>query len=133
MLISCQCNIKENITTEIKEINDEKVLEKISSLNFEIIRCYNLAFSFKGKMKNYGFWILSIFFLFYFIFLISYCCKGIKPIKDYIFNEMSKFGYMNKKSSKKDKFSIKSKKKEKKLETKKSMKIRKKLIKRKNH
>ena len=128
MLISCQCNIKENITTEIKEINDEKVLEKITSLNFEIIRCYNLAFSFKGKMKNYGFWILSIFFLFYFIFLISYCCKGIKPIKDYIFNEMSKFGYINKKSSKKDKFSIKSKKKEKKLETKKSMKTRKKLI-----
>ena len=31
MLISCQCNIKENITTEIKEINDEKVLEKIST------------------------------------------------------------------------------------------------------
>ena len=86
MLISCQCNIKENITTEIKEINDEKVLEKISSLNFEIIRCYNLAFSFKGKKKNYGFWILSIFFLFYFIFLISFSCKGIKTIKDYIFN-----------------------------------------------
>ena len=128
MLISCQCNIKENITTEIKEINDEKVLEKITSLNFEIIRCYNLVFSFKGKMKNYGFWILSIFFLFYFIFLISYCCKGIKPIKDYIFNEMTKFGYMNKKSSKQDKFSIKGKRKEKKLETKKSMKIRKKLI-----
>ena len=86
MLISCQCNIKENITTEIKEINDEKVIEKITSLNFEIIRCYNLAFSFKGKKKNYGFWILSIFFLFYFIFLISFSCKGIKPIKDYIFN-----------------------------------------------
>ena len=30
MLISCQCNIKENITTEIKEINDEKVVEKIT-------------------------------------------------------------------------------------------------------
>ena len=62
MLISCQCNIKENITTEIKEINDEKVIEKITSLNFEIIRCYNLAFSFKGKKKNYGFFIhISIF------------------------------------------------------------------------
>ena len=42
---------------------------------------------------------------------------------------MSKFGYMNKKSTKEDKFSIKGKRKEKKLETKKSMKIRKKLIK----
>ena len=128
MLISCQCNIKENITTEIKEINDEKVIEKITSLNFEIIKCFNLAFSFKGKMKNYGFWILSIFFLFYFIFLIKFSCNGIKPIKDYIFNEMTKFGYMNKKSSKHDKFSINVKRKIKSLDTKNRMKTSKKLI-----
>ena len=128
MLISCQCNIKENITTEIKEINDEKVVEKITSLNFEIIKCYNLAFSFKGKMKNYGFWIFSVFFLFYFIFLISFSCNGIRPIKDYIFNEMTKFGYMSKKSSKHDKFSIKGKRNIKRLETNNSMKTRKKLI-----
>jgi len=128
MLISCQCNIKENITTEIKEINDEKVVEKITSLNFEIIKCYNLAFSFKGKMKNYGFWIFSVFFLFYFIFLISFSCNGIRPIKDYIFNEMTKFGYMSKKSSKHDKFSIKGKRNIKRLETNNSMKNRKKLI-----
>ena len=25
-----------------------------------------------------------------------YCCKGIKPIKEYIFNEMAKYGYINK-------------------------------------
>jgi len=86
MLISCQCNIKENMTTEIKEINDEKIVEKISSLNFEIIKCYNLAFSLKGKFKNYGFWILSIFVLLYIICLIKYCCSGIKPLKEYIFN-----------------------------------------------
>ena len=70
MLISCKCNIKENVTTIVKEINDSKVVEEISSLNFEIIKCFNLAFSLKGKMKNYGFWILSIFLLFYIIFLI---------------------------------------------------------------
>ena len=119
MLISCQCNIKENITTEIKEINDEKVVEKITSLNFEIIKCYNLAFSFKGKMKNYGFWIFSVFFLFYFIFLIKFSCNGIKPIKDYIFNEMTKFGYMNKNSSlKNNNFNNNGKRKVKFIETK---------------
>ena len=91
MLISCQCNIKENITTIIQEIKEEAV-EKITSLNFEIIRCYNLVFSFKGKMKNYGFWILSIFFLLYFICLIKYACNGIQPLKEYIFNEMIKYG-----------------------------------------
>ena len=128
MLISCQCNIKENITTEIKEINDEKVVEKITSLNFEIIKCYNLAFSFKGKMKNYGFWILSAFFLFYFIFLISFSCNGIKPIKDYIFNEMIKFGYMKKNSSLKNNFNSNGKRKIKFLETKNSMKTGNKLI-----
>ena len=122
MLISCQCNIKENITIEIKEINDEKAVEKITSLNFEIIKCYNLAFSFKGKMKNYGFWILSILFLFYFIFLINYSCNGIKPIKDYIFNEMIKYGYMNKKSSIQKKFGSNGKRNVKFLETKNSMK-----------
>jgi len=129
MLVSCQCNIKENITTEIKEINDEKIVEKITSLNFEIIRCYNLVFSFKGKMKNYGFWILSIFFLFYFIFLISFSCNGIKPIKDYIFNEMTKFGYMNKNSSlKNNNFNSNGKRKVKFIETKNSTKTSKKLI-----
>ena len=93
MLISCQCNIKENITTIIQEIKEEAV-EKITSLNFEIIRCYNLVFSFKGKMKNYGFWILSVFFLIYLLFFIKYLVNGINPVKDYIFNEMTKFGYI---------------------------------------
>ena len=95
MLISCQCNIKQNITTIIKEIKEEAV-EKITSLNFEIIRCYNLVFSFKGKMGNIGFWILSIFFVIYILFFIIYICNGIKPMKDYIFNEMTKFGYIEK-------------------------------------
>ena len=95
MLIACQCDIKENITTIIKEIQEEAA-EKITSLNFEIIQCYNLVFSLKGKMKNIGFWILSAFFLIYIISLIKYCCEGIKPVKDYIFNEMTKYGYINK-------------------------------------
>ena len=95
ILIACQCDIKENITTIIKEIQEEAA-EKITSLNFEIIQCYNLVFSLKGKMKNIGFWILSAFFLIYLISLIKYSCEGIKPVKDYIFNEMTKYGYINK-------------------------------------
>ena len=110
MLISCKCNVKENITTLVKEIKEEAA-EKISSLNFEIIKCYNLAISFKGKMKNYGFWILSIFVLLYIICLINYCCSGIKPLKEYIFNEMTKFGYINKKSSIRNKLNIEKRKK----------------------
>ena len=93
MLISCQCNVKENMTTIVTEIQEEAA-EKITSLNFEIIKCYNLVFSFNGKMKNIGFWILSIFFVVYILSMIIYFYNGIKPVKDYVFNEMVKFGYM---------------------------------------
>ena len=99
MLISCKCDVKENMTTIIKEI-EEEAAEQITSLNFEIIKCYNLVFSFKGKMENIGFWILSIMFLLYIIFLIKYCYEGIKPVKDYIFYEMNKFGYIDKEGNK---------------------------------
>ena len=99
MLITCRCNIKENMTSVIKEIEGEAT-EKITSHNFEIIKCYNLILSFNGKMKNYGFWILSGIFFIYIIFLIIYCCNGVKPLKVYIFNEMAKFGYINKRNSK---------------------------------
>ena len=109
MLISCQCNVKENMTTVIKEIQEEAA-EKITSLNFEIIRCYNLVFSFEGKKKNFGFWILSIIFLLYIVSLIKYSCNGIKPIKDYIFNEMTKYGYINKEGYKNLKSNNKNKK-----------------------
>ena len=110
MLISCQCNIKENITNIVTEIKEEAA-DKITSLNFEIVKCYNLVFSFKGKMKNIGFWILSIFFVIYIISLILYFYNGIKPVKQYIFNEMHKFGYINKEQSTKIKSTKSTKKK----------------------
>ena len=110
MLISCQCNIKENITNIVTEIKEEAA-DKITSLNFEIVKCYNLVFSFKGKMKNFGFWILSIFFVIYIISLIIYFYNGIKPVKQYIFNEMHKFGYINKEQSTKIKSTKSTKKK----------------------
>ncbi len=95
MLIECKCNIKQNISTVIHEIKEEAV-DEITSLNFEIIKCYNLAFTFNGKNKNIGFWILSIFLLAHLPLLIIYFSKGIKPVEKYIFNEMENYGYINK-------------------------------------
>ena len=100
MLIECKCNIKQNISTVIHEIKEEAV-DKITSLNFEIIKCYNLAFTFKGKNKNIGFWILSIFLLAHLPLLIIYFSKGIKPVEKYIFKEMENYGYINKKQNEK--------------------------------
>ena len=100
MLIECKCNIKQNISTVIHEIKEEAV-DKITSLNFEIIKCYNLAFTFNGKNKNIGFWILSIFLLAHLPLLIIYFSKGIKPVEKYIFKEMENYGYINKKQNEK--------------------------------
>ena len=100
MLIECKCNIKQNISTVIHEIKEEAV-DKITSLNFEIIKCYNLAFTLSGKNKNIGFWILSIFLLAHLPLLIIYFSKGIKPVEKYIFKEMENYGYITKKQNEK--------------------------------
>ena len=65
---------------------------------FEIIKCYNLVFSWKNKNKNIGFWIFFFITLIHIQLYLSYFYKGIKPIKTYIFEEMKNNGYMLKNS-----------------------------------
>ena len=31
--------------------------------NFGVIKCFNLVFSFEGKLNNYGFWIFGLFII----------------------------------------------------------------------
>ena len=57
MTISCDCPVKENITTIVKPITLEKV--EGSSTNFDVFKCYNLVFSWEGKLNNIGFLILG--------------------------------------------------------------------------
>ena len=92
--ISCECKVKNNVSIVNQQINLEK--SGGSSTNFEIIKCYNLVFSLKGKMNNFGFWILGFFFVMHVPILLYYFYKGIKPVKGYIFEEMEKYGYINK-------------------------------------
>ena len=92
MTISCNCSVKDNISTVISSLNFEEV--EGSSTNFDVIKCYNLVFSLSGKLNNIGFWIFSILILAHFPFLIFYFSKGIKPVKDYILKEMKKYGYI---------------------------------------
>ena len=100
-IISCDCKVKSNVTTDIGSLNLEEA--EGSSTNFEVIKCYNLVFSLEGKADNIGFWILSFLVLAHFPILFYYFKKGVKPIKDYILKEMEEYGYIkeNKKIKKK--------------------------------
>ena len=93
MTISCDCKIKENITTIISEINLDQIKYDTTS-NFEIIKCYNIFFIL--KFNNIGFWIFTILIIFHFPLLFHYCYNGIKPVHNFVINEMIKFGYLKK-------------------------------------
>ena len=101
MIVACNCLIKENISTEISPINYQKAKEiSLMDSNIGVLKCYDLVFSFNGKLSNIGFWIFTILLIIYIIILIFYFSHGIKSIVDYIFNEMADYGYL-KKSDKK--------------------------------
>ena len=101
--VSCECKVKQNVTSIISEINMD-FIKGISSNNFEIVKCYNLVFSSNGKMKNIGFWIFSFLLASHIPFLTIYFIGGIEPVKEYLFKEMRKFGYI--KNAKNNKITI---------------------------
>ena len=92
LTISCECKVKDNISTVITPINLEH--SEGSSTNFELIKCYNLVFSSDGKLNNIGFIIFTILVSAHIPILIYYFMKGVKPVREYIINEMKKYGYI---------------------------------------
>ena len=99
-LISCDCKVKTNISTNESYMNLKQFNEINIESNFGIIKCYKLVFSLNGKINNIAFWIFTILILINFILLLYYFCKDLNKIKEYIINEMVKNGYIN--ESKKD-------------------------------
>ena len=95
-VISCNCSVKTNLSTEEANFKLEQLKDIEKSMAFEIIKCYNLVFSWKNKTKNIGFWIFLLFVFLNISFLIIYFIKGIKPIKNYIYNEMVDNRYIKK-------------------------------------
>ena len=121
MTISCNCKVKENITTIIKPLNFQKE-KKISLLdsNIGVVKCYNLVFSWKDKLINIGFWIFLILNIINIIIIIFYFSKGIEPVLKYLFDEMAKNGYLknnNNLISKNKKVTKRESKKQKSLKT----------------
>ena len=103
MTVSCDCKVKTNLTTNESSFSVEKLDNIDIDSNFALIKCYNLVFSFKGKLKNIGFWIFLILVLMHIPLLITYFYKGIKPIEQYLMGEMEKNGYIDKEENKKEK------------------------------
>ena len=109
LTIACDCKVKDNISTVVYPLNLDQIIETPSS--FEIIKCYNLVFSWDGKLKNIGFWIFLILVLAHGPLLFYYFSKGIKPIRTYVLNEMIEYGYIKDNKDKKVKVIKKSRKK----------------------
>ena len=101
MSITCDCPIQGNfssITTPL--IFNQADGGSLLDSNIGVVKCYNLVFSFKNKFSNIGFIIFTILILSYSIFFGVLIKKGIKPIINFVFNEMKKYGYLNKKDEK---------------------------------
>ena len=96
MTVSCNCKIKENITTVVSEINLDQIKYETTS-NFDIIKCYDIIFKFKLKMTNIGFWIFTILLILHFPLIFHYFYTGIQPIHNFVINEMIKYGYLTNK------------------------------------
>ena len=97
MVANCIC--KSNIFQEDENIISEKnenieflnfktskkvFLENIFSFNYEVFRCYNLAFNSKILYKNKGFYILSLMFVLQIIFVIIYMIKKLNSLKNFM-------------------------------------------------
>ena len=91
---NCNCKIKNEVNIKIDKGNFETSIESaFLDSNFGVIKCYNLVFSIKGKLNNYGFWIFCLFILAQIPSYIILFINGINPIQNYIKNEMNNKGY----------------------------------------
>ena len=92
---NCNCEVKQKISIEPEKANfASSITSAFLDSNFGVVKCYNLVFSFKGKLKNAGFWIFSIFTISHVIIYIYYSNVGLLPIKNYIKKEMKDNGYI---------------------------------------
>ena len=97
MHVYCSCEVKEEVSYELKKGNFKTFIKhKFFKSNFGVIKCYNLFFGGKGKLKNVAFWIFLIMTILHIPTYYFYFVNGINPISNYINKEMTKKGYNDK-------------------------------------
>ena len=108
MTVTCNCKVKADLNVD--DITVTLLPYQDKNANFEIIKCYNLVFSLKGKKINIGFWIFLVLVSAHIPLLIIYCYKGIKPVSEYIFQQMKIYGYIKSDNYKSKKIDVKKNK-----------------------
>ena len=105
---NCNCKVKQEVSTEKEKGNFKSyIVGAFLDSNFGVIKCFNLVFSLKGKLKNIGFWIFGIMIICHIPIYILYFLKGTtNPVLQYINKEMDKKGYAAKNRSRKKKRSV---------------------------
>ena len=82
----CSCDIKTSITPNISDIKFDKndflkSFIKINNIaNLSILKCYKVVLKLKSLIKNYGFYIISLIIIIYFIILFSFIYKGFRKL-----------------------------------------------------
>ena len=120
--IKCECSVKTYSDTTVEEPKlNEIIIDTFTKSNIGVIKCYNLVFNIKNKVKNFGFWIYTILVLLHIPTFIYYIIYNITSIQNFIFEELRKFNYVAhgsnpiKKNEKKPKEKNNKEKKNKKL------------------
>ena len=83
---TCSCDIKismpENYDIKFDKKDFLKSFIDINNFaNISILKCYKIVFQFKNLIKNYGFYILSLILLLYFITLFIFLYKSFRRLK----------------------------------------------------
>ena len=95
LIFNCNCDVKQKISIEPEKANfAASIASAFLDSNFGVVKCYKLVFSFKGKLKNAGFWIFTVFTILHIVIYIYYSNGGLLPIKNYIKKEMKDNGYI---------------------------------------
>ena len=96
MAFNCNCKLKKDISLSfvVQEGNLETYIKlDFLNANFGVIKCYNLVFTFVGKVNNIGFWLFGVILISHFPIYIFHFIYGINPVDNYIKSEMDRKGY----------------------------------------
>ena len=93
--VTCSCDVKTELNIKTKMPVFYEIMENsFKDSNFEVVKCFKLAFKFSNKIHNAGFWISIIIFALHIPLYIIYFIFKIKKVKKFVYDEMRKKNYI---------------------------------------